>query len=228
MTTTLIVKLALFSGSVSATGNTIAQYFDLWSNSSQRDRNKSRQAKLPDLELSTAKEDMTRYDPVQTLRFFVYGLMFTPIAYRWHAFLNTRFPLRSQLTEVAALSKPAQSASSRIGMVLKRVAVDQAIFAPFACGAFVVGMGVLEGQGPKDLLERIRLQYPKVLLAGYVLWPAAQLVNFSLVPLSYRVPFGSVVSLFWNTYLSWENAQARRQQKALHESQPKASPADVF
>ncbi|KAJ2846994.1 hypothetical protein IWW36_004082, partial [Coemansia brasiliensis] len=53
-------------------------------------------------------------------------------------------------------------------------------------------MGMLEGLGMEKLGERVRLQYPQVLLAGYLVWPAAQLINFSLVPLTYRVQFGSL------------------------------------
>ncbi|KAJ2515424.1 hypothetical protein H4217_005178 [Coemansia sp. RSA 1939] len=219
MTAKRVIKLALFSGSVFATGDTIAQHLDLWSSGLQSDRDKTTTEDRSGFGSNAAKGDISGYNPAQTLRFFVYGCMFAPVSYKWHAFLNTRFPLIKPTTEVEKLFSLRHVASSRVGTVLKRVAVDQIVFAPLATGAFIVGMGVLEGQGPDALLERIRLQYPKFLLAGYVVWPAAQLVNFSLVPLAYRVPFGSVVSLFWNTYLSWENARTRRQQMALHGSQ---------
>ena len=42
-----------------------------------------------------------------------------------------------------------------------------------------------------------------MLLGFYKLWPAAQLVNFYVIPLKFRVNFSNIVSLFWNTYVSW-------------------------
>lgn len=42
-----------------------------------------------------------------------------------------------------------------------------------------------------------------MLLGFYKLWPAAQLVNFYIIPLKFRVNFSNIVSLFWNTYVSW-------------------------
>ncbi|KAJ2821929.1 hypothetical protein FBU31_004748 [Coemansia sp. 'formosensis'] len=99
------------------------------------------------------------------------------------------------------------SLSGNTSAVLKRLAVDQTVFAPFATFSFVGAMGVMEGLGPSELVERFRMQYPEVLIAGYALWPAAQLLNFSIVPLAYRVPFSSIVGLMWHAYLSWSNAR---------------------
>ncbi len=42
-----------------------------------------------------------------------------------------------------------------------------------------------------------------MLFACYKLWPAAQIVNFYLIPLKFRVNFANIVSLFWNTYVAW-------------------------
>ena len=36
-----------------------------------------------------------------------------------------------------------------------------------------------------------------------MLWIPAQAVNLGLVPLHLQVLFGNVVSLAWNSYLSW-------------------------
>jgi hypothetical protein len=38
---------------------------------------------------------------------------------------------------------------------------------------------------------------------NWYLWIPAQLINFGLVPMQFRVLFSNVVALFWNTYLSW-------------------------
>ncbi|KAI9477380.1 hypothetical protein BX667DRAFT_506523 [Coemansia mojavensis] len=187
-----LAALSLFSGSVSATGNIIAQYLDTWSSGSNQ----------------TETTFFSKYDPLKTARFFVYGVCFAPVSYRWHAFLNHRFPLEA-LAKASAAAKSGQSLSGKAAAVFKRISVDQIVFAPLASGAFVVGMGVLEGLNMEKLRERVRLQYPQVLLAGYLVWPAAQLINFSLVPLMYRVQFGSLVGLFWNTYLSWSSAHIK-------------------
>ncbi|KAJ2719354.1 hypothetical protein GGI07_005266 [Coemansia sp. Benny D115] len=250
----LLAKLALFNGCVSATGNVIAQFLVARSNRSSAEH--TADPARPESKDGTASADpralfrlqaIPGYDPLQTLRFFVYGASFVPISFRWHSFLNARFPIASTSTSTAAAtsaskaSKAAvtptgagansggaiagqtaveQSGRQKLAMVLKRVAVDQTVFAPFATGAFVFGMGLLEGLSPAELAERARTQYMDILLAGYALWPAAQLVNFSLVPLAYRVPFGSTVSLFWNTYLGWKNYQTN----CLQQQQPSSAP----
>ncbi|KAJ1718860.1 hypothetical protein LPJ53_006261 [Coemansia erecta] len=169
------VKLAAFSGSVGAAGNIVAQYLVSRSERSDRDQG-----------------FIARYDPVQTARFFVYSASFTQISYRWHAFLNKKFPIGTIASSAKVHKTTTQVATQRFGMALKRVAVDQTVFAPFATGAFVFGMGILEGLDAPGLVERARVQYLGILVAGYALWPAAQLINFAYVPLLYRVPFGSV------------------------------------
>ncbi|KAI8322040.1 hypothetical protein GQ54DRAFT_311283 [Martensiomyces pterosporus] len=208
-----LAKLALFSGSVAATGNTISQYLV-----SQAETKKQ----TTDGGKAGSKALIPGYDPMQTARFFAYGVFFAPMSYRWHAFLNRRFPLGAIVSAASkapgtTAASPAAAASgktpSRMITIIKRMAVDQTFFAPFACGTFVVGMGLLEGLGSDELAQRMKHQYPGILMAGYVLWPAAQLINFSVVPLAYRVQFGSMVSLFWNTYLGWSSnrTKTRRQ-----------------
>ncbi|KAJ1936009.1 hypothetical protein FBU59_005196 [Linderina macrospora] len=201
-TKTQLAKLALFSGSVSASGNTIAQYL-------------SQERTQTDHSPTTKSWPLiANYSPVQTLRFFAYGLTFAPVSYRWHALLNKRFPLES-----------AGSAKAKAIVVAKRMVIDQSLFAPFATGAFVVCMGFLEGLTPTELVERAKVQYPRILVAGYMLWPAAQLINFSVIPLAYRVPFGSTVSLFWNTYLGWSNNKMSREMAAERAGSPETGAA---
>ncbi|KAJ1965299.1 hypothetical protein GGI12_000859 [Dipsacomyces acuminosporus] len=200
--TARLARLALFNGSVAATGNILSQYLV--------SRSEKQEATAEAMPKGGIRALIPSYDPMQTARFFLFGMSFAPISYRWHSFLNRRFPLGS--LGAAAAQKPASAKSvaplsSKLGTVAKRVAVDQTMFAPFACGYFVTGMAFLEGLSPSDVLERAKTQYLGILVAGYALWPAAQIINFSIVPLAYRVQFGSVVSLFWNTYLGWNNNQ---------------------
>ncbi|KAJ2082973.1 hypothetical protein H4R24_001167 [Coemansia sp. RSA 988] len=92
----------------------------------------------------------------------------------------------------------------------KRVAVDQIIFAPAAVAAFFTGMGLMEGKTFGEIRDHLHERYFKALAGNYVLWPAAQIVNFSIVPLMYRVPFSGMVGILWNFYLSWVNSRQEK------------------
>lgn len=54
-----------------------------------------------------------------------------------------------------------------------------------------------------DSLKDTFTKFPSTLLANWKLWPAAQLINFTVVPIDYRVFFINIVAIFWNTYLSY-------------------------
>jgi len=42
------------------------------------------------------------------------------------------------------------------------------------------------------------------------IWPILQYINFSIIPVKYRVLFDNTLSVFWNAYLSWiQNKKAK-------------------
>lgn len=86
---------------------------------------------------------------------------------------------------------------------LARVAADQGIFAPVFIGVFLSSMAVMEGGNPA---EKLRKSYKEALMGNYMLWPFAQIINFKMVPLDFRVLFVNVVSIGWNCYLSLVNS----------------------
>ena len=60
------------------------------------------------------------------------------------------------------------------------------------------GGGVLRG------LDLVSEKWGDTILTGFCVWPAAQVVNFMLVPLRWRVMFFNVVSFGWNSWLAWQ------------------------
>ena len=46
--------------------------------------------------------------------------------------------------------------------------------------------------------------------ADCVVWPPLQLINFTFVPLQYRVLYVNLANLFWNTYLSLQVREEAR------------------
>ena len=43
----------------------------------------------------------------------------------------------------------------------------------------------------------------QALITNYKIWPVAQTLNFTFVPMQHRVGFVQIVAIFWNAYLSW-------------------------
>lgn len=136
--------------------------------------------------------------------------IFGPATSKWYPYLNSQY---KELSPVAA--------------TLSRVASDQLIFAPLNLFVFLNSMAILEGTSPKDKLEST---YRRVLTKNYMVWPIAQAVNFTFVPLDSRVLYVSAVSIGmfhpfpvvqdvgieliwgggrigWNCYLSYANSR---------------------
>jgi len=70
---------------------------------------------------------------------------------------------------------------------------------------FLSTMGYLDGEGARKKLEKA---YVTGIKANWLVWPAVQSVNFTVVPLEHRVLVVNVVSLGWNCFLSYLNSQS--------------------
>lgn len=86
--------------------------------------------------------------------------------------------------------------------VIKRLALDQLLWAPAFIATFFSLMAVLQGKG-HEIPQRLQTTYPDAVLANWKLWPAAQIINFKFVPLQHQVMYSNVIAVFWNAYLSW-------------------------
>ncbi|GJQ84918.1 hypothetical protein Trydic_g525 [Trypoxylus dichotomus] len=89
-------------------------------------------------------------------------------------------------------------------VTVKKVALDQFLFAPFCIGALLTVLGTVQGQPPKETMRKLKRDYTDIMIANYKLWPAVQLLNFYVVPLNYQVLVVQCVALSWNTYISWK------------------------
>jgi protein Mpv17 len=119
-----------------------------------------------------------------------YGLVFlAPIAHNWFKLLEKIFPKR-------------QSKLGQFGSLLGKVALDQTTISPFFIGCFFVYRGLLAGSSTNDIKDNIEKNYLAVYQNSLKLWPAAQVVNFYVVPLHFRLLYLNCISLIWNTYLA--------------------------
>ncbi|KAJ7225738.1 hypothetical protein GGX14DRAFT_422047 [Mycena pura] len=142
-------------------------------------------------------DERVAFDPVRTLRFFVFGASISPLLGRWNSFLECQFPLRARGIGHGKVSLKALS---------KRVAADQTIV------AFIGSMGMLEGRNRKQIAQKYSDLFVPTLVTNWSVWPLLQIVNFRFMPLPYRVPFQSTCGVFWTLYLSLVNSREDRKQ----------------
>jgi protein Mpv17 len=100
---------------------------------------------------------------------------FGPAAFKWYSFLQRKVVLGNQTATIVA-----------------RVLADQTVFTPIHLFCFLSYMSIMEGSSPK---EKLRTVFWPTYKANVTLWPAVQLVNFSIIPLEHRVLVVNLVSL---------------------------------
>ncbi|TQV98485.1 hypothetical protein V2A60_007777 [Cordyceps javanica] len=131
---------------------------------------------------------LEKHDFARTGRMALYGgVVFGPAATTWFNFLARRITFTNKRVETLA-----------------RVFVDQSVFAPTMIGVFLSSMATMEGNSAKERLEKT---WWPALRTNWMVWPFVQTINFAFLPLQYRVLFANVISIGWNSYLSWVNSK---------------------
>lgn len=151
---------------------------------------------LGDVLAQTIDPHQQKYQPGPTLRNMIYGFcVFGPIGHRLYPLLARINPFHSGTANLAT-----------------RVAVDQLLWSPIGVALYFSAIGLMERNTPDQLEDKFRRVYWQVLYTNWCVWPLFQALNFTLVPVPWRLTAVNVASVFWNCFLSWQNRHAREAQ----------------
>lgn len=73
---------------------------------------------------------------------------------------------------------------------------------------FTGGISALEGKNPGEIQDKFASMYKPALVTNWQVWPAIQAVNFTVVPLQFRLGFQQTCGILWTCYLSLLNQRA--------------------
>ncbi|KAI1327112.1 hypothetical protein F5Y16DRAFT_372655 [Xylariaceae sp. FL0255] len=146
------------------------------------------------------------FDFERLTRFMAYGFAMAPIQFKWFGLLSRTFPITKTSAFVPAL---------------KRVAVDQIVFAPVSVALFFSVMTIAEGGGRRAVTLKLKDMYLPTLKANFMVWPAVQIINFRLMPMPFQLPFVSTIGIAWTAYLSLSNAA---EDDSMHQNAAPYSP----
>ena len=91
-------------------------------------------------------------------------------------------------------------------VVISKCIADQLIYAPFSIAVFFSFASAKQGGSMADIKQRTDNKMSQSFLTTWIadctLWPFANFVNFSFIPINYRPTFAGATQLIWQTYMS--------------------------
>ena len=130
------------------------------------------------------KHQKEKYEAQRTMRMSVSGMTVGILCHHWYRFLDSRFPGRT------------------IQVVAKKVLVDQIICSPLCIAIFFITLGLLEKTSWDEIKKEVKAKAWRLYVAEWVIWPPAQVINFYILPLRYRVLYDNTISLGYDVYTS--------------------------
>ncbi|XP_062539290.1 mpv17-like protein 2 [Armigeres subalbatus] len=125
------------------------------------------------------------WDRQRTRQMSISGMTVGIFCHNWYNFMDRRFPGRT------------------LGIVLKKVLIDQTVASPIVIFLFFITLGVLRKATVDETIVEIKDKFIRLYTAEWVVWPPAQLFNFYLLPNRYRVLYDNTISLGYDVYTSY-------------------------
>ena len=152
-------------------------------------------------------EKTKKYDFYRTTKLSLFGLLFTaPNLHIWYNF----YP---KITNAIFSFPMLKGYASQNMKTLCGVFLDQTLFATYFLVCFFMIMDYVDSRNINNSFENMKSKFWPSMIVNWKIWPAAQLINFGLIPLNYRVLFANFIGLFWNCYLSY--AQYKNEDKKI-------------
>ena len=177
-----VLRSMLSSGALWGLGDVMAQLVERYS------LNSKQQMQQP---ASTSSSSfLSFYSPYRTLRLAFYAcFVWAPTTHYWFQLLEYVFP------------------GSGLIVAVKRMLLDQCVYAPVVIASLFFVIGALEGGSLRTVLAKTRDGFLPTLTRNWLLWPVAQLVLQGFVPMQHRLFVANCINLPWTAYLAYRAAK---------------------
>lgn len=84
-----------------------------------------------------------------------------------------------------------------------KILYDQLIMSPLCIVLFFYSAGWMYGQSNAECWKEMKEKFATVLIADWLVWPAAQFLNFHYLHPKYRVIYVNFVTMLYDVFLSY-------------------------
>lgn len=128
---------------------------------------------------------LQKYNFIRTMKQGSFGFIVTP-------YLHMQF----------CLIMPYLFPGKAILATIKSVTYDQLIGAPIFLTFFFYYLDLSNGLNFQQATEEYKKKFMPTLYMNWTIWPAIMAINFSIVPVPYRVLYANLTGMFWSVYLA--------------------------
>ena len=133
----------------------------------------------------------TRLDFSRMLQVAITGIVWSgPIQHWWFGTLDKMVTIQDPILRL-----------------IVKLFFDSIIFSPLTISGYFAVRSILEGSGFKGAYDKLSTRLVSTVAGAWRFWPFVNIVNFSLVPLQFRVLYSNILSLFWTGYLTFVNSK---------------------
>ena len=147
------------------------------------------------------RKRQSAWNPTRSRNVCISGSVIGPTCHFWYQLLDRVLPGKT------------------IKIVCKKVFLDQIIFSPINISMFLIVMGIVESASIKSIWKDLREKGLQLLKAEWIVWPPAQLVNFTFISPRYRVLYDNTVSLGFDYYYSYVKFHDASQEEEREEEE---------
>lgn len=90
----------------------------------------------------------------------------------------------------------------------------QFISSPIVYFCYFMHCDLMHSRGAEAGLNTFKERFYDIFINNMKFWPVCNIINFYILPYSFRFYFGQLMSLIWNTYLSYFNYSKSQKSKS--------------
>uniref|UniRef100_A0A2S2R239 Mpv17-like protein 2 n=1 Tax=Sipha flava TaxID=143950 RepID=A0A2S2R239_9HEMI len=125
------------------------------------------------------------HDNERTARIAVVGCILGSIQHFFYQLLDKRYPTRDNLT------------------IFRKILIDQTVCTPINIAIFIYGLGILENKTFANMNEEFKNKSLMIFLVDCAVFVPSQYINFKFLDPKYRLLFTNIVSIMYDTFLSY-------------------------